>query len=30
MDFYLLVFKNTTDALVVEVDLKKHEIPHAV
>ncbi|HBW12392.1 DUF3343 domain-containing protein [Proteiniclasticum sp.] len=30
MDFYLLVFKNTTDALVGEEDLKKHEIPHAV
>lgn len=30
MDFYLLVFKNTTDALVGEEDLKKNAIPHAV
>lgn len=30
MDFYLLVFKNTTDALVGEEDLKYHGIPHAV
>lgn len=30
MDFYLLVFKNTSDALKGEETLKKQEIPHAV
>jgi hypothetical protein len=30
MDFYLLVFKNTTDALVGEEVLKQQGIPHAV
>ena len=30
MDFYLLIFKNTADALQGEEKLKIEEIPHAV
>lgn len=30
MDFYLLVFKNTTDALKGEEELKQRKIEHAV
>lgn len=30
MDFYLLIFKNTADALKGEEKLKKQEVPHAV
>ncbi|WP_312653219.1 DUF3343 domain-containing protein [Proteiniclasticum sp.] len=30
MDFYLLVFKNTTDALKGEEELKQKKIEHAV
>jgi hypothetical protein len=30
MDFYLLIFKNTADALNGEEKLKMKEIPHAV
>lgn len=30
MDFYLLIFKNTTDALKGEEDLKQRKIEHAV
>ena len=30
MDFYLLIFKNTADALHGEEKLKMEEVPHAV